>query len=58
MQNQVLSVSVSQLAAEKGTICEPAPIIRGTYLQKGTASSIIIRWATDVPVLGKVWYQP
>ena len=31
-------------------------IIRGPYLQQGTESSIIICWATDVPVQGKVWY--
>jgi len=31
-------------------------IIRGPYLQLGTESSIVIRWATDAAVQGKVWY--
>lgn len=31
-------------------------IIRGPYLQVGTESSIIIRWATNTPVSSKVWY--
>jgi hypothetical protein len=31
-------------------------IVRSPYLQQGTESSIIIRWATDAPVQGKVWY--
>lgn len=31
-------------------------ILRGPYLQQGTDSSIIIRWATRTAVRGKVWY--
>lgn len=40
---------------EKVTILETR-IIRGPYLQVGTESSIIIRWATLEPVQGRVWY--
>ena len=29
-------------------------IVRSPYLQQGTESSIIIRWATNAPVQGKV----
>ena len=31
-------------------------IVRGPYLQQGTESSIIIRWATDAPIQGRVQY--
>ncbi|BAZ20409.1 hypothetical protein NIES4073_12850 [Kalymmatonema gypsitolerans NIES-4073] len=44
------------LEAEKGTFLENLQIVRGPYLQVGTESSIIIRWATDAPIHGKVWY--
>jgi len=40
---------------EIGTVLN-CQIIRGPYLQQGTESSIVIRWATDTPVLGRVWY--
>ena len=32
------------------------PIVRGPYLQMGTDSSIIICWATEAPVQGRVCY--
>ncbi len=41
---------------EKGTVFENPRIVRGPYLQQGTESGIIIRWATVAPVQGKVWY--
>lgn len=41
---------------EKVTVLEKPRIIRGPYLQIGTESSIIIRWATLAPVQGRVWY--
>jgi len=41
---------------EKGTVIEAPRIIRGPYLQQGTDSSIIVRWATDTAVQGRVWY--
>lgn len=41
---------------EKITILEKPRIVRGPYLQRGTDSSIIIRWATLAPVQGRVWY--
>lgn len=44
------------LEAEQGTFLENLQIVRGPYLQVGTESSIIIRWATDAPIHGKVWY--
>jgi hypothetical protein len=42
--------------AEKRTVIENLQIIRGPYLQQGTESSITIRWATNAPTQGKVWY--
>jgi len=47
---------VNNLHGEQGNILEKPRIIRGPYLQQGTESSIIICWATDAPVQGKVWY--
>lgn len=41
---------------EKGTVFENPRIVRGPYLQQGNESGIIIRWATDAPVQGRVWY--
>lgn len=41
---------------EKATVLDQPRILRGPYLQLGTESSIIIRWATDTPVQGRVWY--
>ena len=35
---------------------QKARIMRGPYLQMGTDCGIVIRWATDVPVQGQVWY--
>jgi hypothetical protein len=43
--------------ATKSTVLNNLQIIRGPYLQQGSESSIIIRWATDVPVQGRVWYS-
>ncbi|MBD2776960.1 purple acid phosphatase family protein [Iningainema tapete] len=37
-------------------LLEPAKRATSPYLQIGTESSIIIRWTTDTPVQGKVWY--
>ena len=34
-----------------------APIVsRGPYLNLGTASSMIVRWSTDIGADGKIWY--
>lgn len=38
------------------TVLDNPRIVRGPYLQQGTESGIIIRWATSDPVQGKVWY--
>lgn len=43
-------------AAAKETALQKPRIVRGPYLQVGTETGIIIRWATDTPVQGKVWY--
>jgi hypothetical protein len=31
-------------------------VVRGPYLQKGTPTSMVIRWRTDVPTSSKVWF--
>jgi hypothetical protein len=31
-------------------------LVRGPYLQQGTESSIIVCWATALPIQGRVWY--
>ena len=41
---------------EQGTNLEQPLMIRGPYLQQGTDSGIVIRWATDAPSQGRVWY--
>ncbi len=42
---------------KKGTVAIEKPrVVRGPYLQQGTDSSIIIRWATDAPAQSLVWY--
>src|SRR5262245_21438807 len=33
-------------------------IVRGPYLQIGTSNSVIVRWRTDVPVVGRVQFGP
>ena len=38
------------------TVLDNPRIFRGPYLQQGTESGIIIRWATSAPVQGRVWY--
>ena len=47
---------VNNLEEERVSILDNLRIIRGPYLQQGTESSIIIRWATIAPVQGRVWY--
>ncbi|MGK0239025.1 MAG: hypothetical protein ACI92G_002494, partial [Candidatus Pelagisphaera sp.] len=32
-------------------------ITRGPYLQQGSHDSIIIRWRTEAPTIGTVWYD-
>ncbi len=49
-------MTVINLEAEKETFLEQVQIVRGPYLQQGTESSIIIRWATSTLFQGKVWY--
>jgi len=39
---------------EKELSGENPRTVRGPYLQQGTESGIIIRWATDAPVQGRV----
>lgn len=41
---------------QKTNVLEHLRVVRGPYLQIGNESSIIIRWATNTPVKGKVWY--
>lgn len=41
---------------EKETDLGKPRIVRGPYLQQGTESGIIICWATDAPIQGRVWY--
>ncbi len=36
----------------------PAEITRGPYLQKGSHSSVVVKWRTDVPVESVVKYGP
>jgi hypothetical protein len=35
-----------------------ATVTRGPYLQLGTPSSIVVRWRTSAPVIGRVQYGP
>jgi hypothetical protein len=35
-----------------------AVLLRGPYLQAPTMDSVVLRWRTDVPVLGRVWFGP
>ncbi len=52
---EILSVTTN--AAEETTVFCPPQIVRGPYLQQGTDSSIVIRWATDTAVRGQVRYS-
>ncbi|GAB1539287.1 hypothetical protein NUACC21_19530 [Scytonema sp. NUACC21] len=47
---------VTYLEAEKATALENLQIVREPYLQLSSESSIVVRWATDTPVQGRVWY--
>lgn len=47
---------ITYLETGKATVLENLRIVRGPYLQLGSESSIAIRWATDTPVQGRVWY--
>jgi acid phosphatase type 7 len=49
-------MSIIYLEAKKETVLGKNQIVRGPYLQLGTESSIIIRWATDAPNQSIVWY--
>lgn len=51
-----VSPKTMNLEGKKGTVLNNHAIVRGPYLQQGTESGIIIRWATSAPVQGKVWY--
>ena len=56
MSDKISLGTINDLEAEKGTVLKNPQIVRGPYLQKGTDSGIIIRWATDAPVQGQVCY--
>ncbi|KYC35818.1 metallophosphoesterase [Scytonema hofmannii PCC 7110] len=47
---------ITYLETGKAVVLENSRIVRGPYLQLGSESSIAIRWATDTPVQGRVWY--
>lgn len=49
---------MTQHALALAEIYQKYRIERGPYLMVETASSIKIRWATDIPVQGQVWYGP
>ncbi|WNN90577.1 fibronectin type III domain-containing protein [Gloeocapsopsis dulcis] len=52
-----VQTALTQATAKTENQKSPKPsIIRGPYLQQGTNSSIIIRWATNTPVSGSVLY--
>jgi len=53
---EVQTASTQATATEKHQKTFHSVVIRGPYLQQGTESSIIIRWATDTSVQGKVLY--
>ena len=54
--DSVLLKTIDIPGAAEGTGLKNPQIVRGPYLQKGSESGIIIRWATDAPVQGKVCY--
>lgn len=35
---------------------QTARLVRGPYLQVVTPTSVIVRWRTDVPTTGRIWY--
>ncbi len=53
---EVQTASTQATATKKHQKTLHSAILRGPYLQQGTHSSIIIRWATNTPVQGKVLY--
>jgi hypothetical protein len=40
------------------TFAQSPTITRGPYLQVVTPTSVIVRWRTDQPTTGRVWYGP
>ncbi|MCB0595763.1 MAG: metallophosphoesterase, partial [Phaeodactylibacter sp.] len=54
-RNVYTAVSVCLLLFT-GVLSHAQTIIRGPYLQKGTPSSMTIKWRTDSPTTSKVWY--
>ncbi|MBE9192574.1 metallophosphoesterase family protein [Gloeocapsopsis crepidinum LEGE 06123] len=53
---EVQTASLTQATAKIENRTPKSSIIRGPYLQQGTDSSIIIRWATNIPAQGSVLY--
>ena len=56
MLDDVSPGTMNNSKQDKGTVFENPQIVRGPYLQQGTESGIIIRWATTSPAQGRVWY--
>lgn len=53
---RLMDCSITHHPGKEGTVLDYPRVVRGPYLQQGTDSGIIIRWATDAPVRGRVWY--
>ena len=54
--SKVSLVALNAPEEQETNLKQPQLIIRGPYLQQGTESGIVIRWATDAPSQGRVWY--
>ena len=61
----ILAVEVHQTSAfssdvsfdlELGADPIRTSIVRGPYLQLGTSTGVTVRWRTDAPTVGRVWY--
>ena len=44
------------LLLAKDSVAQAVTVIRGPYLQVVTPTSVVVRWRTDQPTVGRVWY--
>lgn len=40
----------------KESVAQSVTVVRGPYLQVVTPTSVVVRWRTDGPTIGRVWY--
>lgn len=58
MHKNVYWLILLLLVFEKFSVAQSSALVRGPYLQVVTPTSVVVRWRTDQPTIGRIWFGP